>query len=349
MSTSLDLTAQQAAGYPQPPAGPSDRRGTDSGIAGKEQHMTVKITYLLTEQAQRDAMAATGVPVPRTQIIEAEAVLADLDLYAVAADGTPSMDLTVPSHRHLSVLVPGRFSSPHQWGSLQTCESLIATLRAAYAARDARDAAAAAAEAAKIQAEADHDYDLAAALDYHHWTSESDRVRRTPATDLVHPRSLPVPVHMPLSRVAQAAYCARWTEQRKAAAALVTAAEEAKEQTKLAAISTWIAEHGTPLQQARHTDGLMSRAEAIKLMATWVMDQYQVPPEDDRQVCSKRECPCSETEITSLSEAAYEVWADVRHKLPGNHTTTFWRVTKCPPRDEYGDRDEAAAGTHTAA
>ena len=332
-------------------AGPSDRRGTDAGIAGKENIMTAKITYLLTEQAQRDAMGATGQPVARQQTIEAEIPTTDLDLFAIGGDGTPSLDMTVNSHRHLNVLREGWCASPYQWGSLQTYESLVGALRAAYATRAAAKEAAAAAEQAKIQAEVKYDYTLADNLDALQATGKNDWVRRTPDThtDPVHPRSLSIPSHMPLARTALAAYYDRWDEQRTAEAAAATAAEEVKEQAKLAAIATWVRDYGTLLQQARHADGLLPRAEATRLMADWVMASYSVPPEDDRQVCTERECPCSELEVTSLSESAYEVWADVRAKLPGNHTVTFWCVKECPPADEYGNRDESTTGTHTAA
>lgn len=279
--------------------------------------MTAKITYLLTEQAQRDAMAATGQPVARTQTIEAEIPTTDLDLLSISADGT--------------------------------YYSLVWRLRDAYAAAIAQDEASAAAEQAKITAEAEYDFTAATALDALQQTSEADRVRRTPTTDPVHPRSLTIPTHQPLTRTALAAYCARWDAQRKAEADAATAAEEAKEQAKLAVIDAWMRDYGTLLQQARHADGLMPRAEATKLMAAWVMDSYSVPAEDDRQVCTKRECPCSESGITTLSETDYEAWAAIRNKLPGNHTVSFWRVTECPPTDQYGDRDEACADTHTAA
>jgi len=311
--------------------------------------MNARITYCLTEAAQRDAMAATGVPVARIQTIDAEIPTGDLDLFAIAADGTPSLDMSVPSHRHLNVLVPGWSSSPYLWASTQSYESIIAHLRAAYAARDARDAAATTAGQAAIAAEAEYDCTLAAALDALQVTAESDRVQRTPAADPVHPRRLSMPAHMPLSRTAQAAYCARWDGQRKAEAEAAAAAEQAKDAAKLAAISAWITRHGTLLQQARHADGLLPRAEATRLMAAWVMFQYSVPDEDDAQVCTHTDCPCSEFEYTSLPESAYEVWVAVRDGLPEDHTVTFWRVRECPPADEYGGRDGSTPSYHMAA
>jgi len=311
--------------------------------------MNAKITYLLTEQAQRDAMATTGEPVARTQVIIGLPPLGDLDLFNIAADGTLSLDMSVNNHRHLNVLEEGWHTSPHLWDAVQTYDSLIATLRSLYTARAAAQAAKAYAAQAAVTAEAEYDYALATALDALQQTSADDRVQRTPATDPVHPRSLSTPSHQPLSRTALAAYCARWTEQRAAESAATAAAEAAKEAAKLATINTWISEHGTLLQQARHADGLLHRAEATRLMAEWVMAQYSVPDKDDAQVCDDHECPCSETTIASLSEAAYEAWAEVRAKLPTGHTIVFYRVRECTPADEYGDRDEDAAGSHTAA
>jgi len=56
--------------------------------------MQATITYLLTEQAQRAQMAATGQPVARKQTITVEVPTEDLGLMEVADDGTPYLDLT---------------------------------------------------------------------------------------------------------------------------------------------------------------------------------------------------------------------------------------------------------------
>ena len=59
--------------------------------------MQATITYLLTEQAQRAAMAATGQPVSRKQIHTIEVTGADLPYLTVASEGQLSRDLaTLP-------------------------------------------------------------------------------------------------------------------------------------------------------------------------------------------------------------------------------------------------------------
>jgi hypothetical protein len=55
--------------------------------------MQATITYLLTEQAQRAQMAATGQPVARKQSITVEVGPEDLPLMQVADDGTPYLNL----------------------------------------------------------------------------------------------------------------------------------------------------------------------------------------------------------------------------------------------------------------
>ncbi len=56
--------------------------------------MQATITYLLTEQAQRDAMAATGQPVARKQSITVDVTAEDMTIMQVAEDGTPYLDLS---------------------------------------------------------------------------------------------------------------------------------------------------------------------------------------------------------------------------------------------------------------
>ena len=51
------------------------------------------ITYLLTEQAQRVQMAATGQPVARKQTVTIDITAEDLDLMAVDKDGNAFLDL----------------------------------------------------------------------------------------------------------------------------------------------------------------------------------------------------------------------------------------------------------------
>ena len=56
--------------------------------------MQATITYLLTEQAQRAQMAATGQPVARKQVKTVEITADQLPLLAMAEDGTPYLDIS---------------------------------------------------------------------------------------------------------------------------------------------------------------------------------------------------------------------------------------------------------------
>ena len=61
--------------------------------------MQATITYLLTEQAQRAQMAATGQPVARKQTMTVEVAAEDLVLCTVADDGTATIEPLRSDHR----------------------------------------------------------------------------------------------------------------------------------------------------------------------------------------------------------------------------------------------------------
>src|SRR5258708_39817988 len=61
--------------------------------------MQATITYLLTEQAQRAQMAATGQPVARKQTMTVEGAAEDLELCTVADDGTATIEPLRSYHR----------------------------------------------------------------------------------------------------------------------------------------------------------------------------------------------------------------------------------------------------------
>ena len=59
--------------------------------------MNATITYLLTEQAQRAAMKATGTSVPQKMSVTVEITPEDLSLVEIDETGTPYLDLTQAS------------------------------------------------------------------------------------------------------------------------------------------------------------------------------------------------------------------------------------------------------------
>jgi hypothetical protein len=73
--------------------------------------MQATITYLLTEQAQRAQMAATGQPVARKQTMTIEISAEDLPLCTVGTDGGISLDATAA--RHWNALLAAGWHEAH--------------------------------------------------------------------------------------------------------------------------------------------------------------------------------------------------------------------------------------------
>ena len=105
--------------------------------------MQATITYLLTEQAQRAQMAATGQPVARKQVVVEELPLEFLasPYTAIAADGSITVDLT----QTVRLNERGEVSRGSNWTSIEPeldaqPESGCAALRSLIAALAAKQA-----------------------------------------------------------------------------------------------------------------------------------------------------------------------------------------------------------------
>ena len=112
--------------------------------------MQATITYLLTEQAQRAQMMATGQPVARKQISTVEIATADLDMLDMTDCGQPELDLSqgyataMPQSKRIrAILLGANYSTPASPAELDVAAGTtgLDAVRAAIAAKYAADAA----------------------------------------------------------------------------------------------------------------------------------------------------------------------------------------------------------------
>jgi hypothetical protein len=96
--------------------------------------MQATITYLLTEQAQRAQMAATGQPVARKQTMSIEVTADDLPLCKVAEDGSLSIDT---AHEHEPALVAAGWHKANPIESQIYAPDVLGDIRAGTVILDA--------------------------------------------------------------------------------------------------------------------------------------------------------------------------------------------------------------------
>ena len=346
--------------------------------------MQATITYLLTEQAQRTQMAATGQPVARKQTVTVEVSGEDLALMDVDAEGQPFLDLTWP-HRHRTDLLAagaedGEFigtglaldKRPGGYPSLipSADVDILAMIRKGRANL-----------AAKTQAERDKiDSAMSAFL-------ASD----APITDryyIYHPPGISTDIRdwkddlavqfraeaerrfvvhetqVAADRAAQAAERKR-VEDEKAAT------EAAKEQAKTDFIAQWIAalnpaknlmvasagaEHpdglwaDMALLKQQFADGLLCRKTVIGLIADAAFAAAGVPEaaEWDDDYCDSNTCPCGSKMLDCLPTAQYKTWKLIAPKLPDGYTVELSRVRECRRQASEGEVETADAPRYLA-
>lgn len=300
--------------------------------------MQATITYLLTEQAQRAQMAATGQPVSRKQTVNVEVAPEDLGLLHISDDGMPSLDVSVragytshgPSLRAAGwEQLPG---TPADLAAPAFFIDVLADLKRGSAILSERNAAAAAilvenGEYNRAQADLAYQEFLRnpnARLDPH------NNIRgvgvRSPADWWPHQ-------HDAWTAEIRRRNDADATEKKTAAAAI--------EQAKLAAIDAFIASTSDTLMIQQHTDGLLSRRDAIAMMAKSALDAANLPAEcPDSVVCGNSDCPCKDHIVEVIPIEVYARWKSIG-PLPENATITFHAVRNCL-RDDDGDYPPSA-------
>jgi hypothetical protein len=316
--------------------------------------MQATITYLLTEQAQRAQMAATGQPVTRKQSVTVDVPTEDLVLMQVSEDGTPYLDLASgdPQREALKemgcelqyLMIGTRNVSVHLIGDARAdVLDLIRQGKAKIAARvradrERVDAAITAFLVASVPVESecrcthppDTYTDVSARTDdlakrflaearrrYDIYTEEQERARR----------------------------------EKAAADARIRSAEEAKERAKEHAkaeyVASWIAGHADEQTREQFADGLLARSDAVDMIAAAAFAAAGVPEParycDD--FCTDQDCRCGERSVTSLPLSAYPAWRLLKATLPEGYAVEFLRVREHVPEDDIDpDAEEPTAG-----
>lgn len=320
--------------------------------------MNAKITYLLSETAQRAQMAATGQPVARKQVIDADLPVTDLDVCYVHEDGACLLDCTAsPNREALFASLPtgeATYGSYH-FAAVPAPADIPALIRRGRALLASRKAADEDKEAIRKEA-----------IDAAHLRAEEDAVRAfrsdpaargqydsqralLAATGPVVDVSGAVPGGRAIYIRSHPDYDMISAEVRSRNADDLRVREEAdarKEAAKATAISTWVTEHGTDSQRARQADGLLPRDEALTSMAELAFAAAGVPAKAEYRSCEQQSCSCGFDEIHTLSADAYAAWATVKAALPEGYAVKFYNNRECSDKDGYGDVDDAAALDH---
>lgn len=302
--------------------------------------MQATITYMLTEQAQRAQMVATGQPVPRKQTDTVEVALEDLDCWPIAADGSIRVDLTAGYYPSAGINSKGTdFAAAPDFPALVRAER-------------ARDAEAKKKKRAELETElADQ---IAACQRFlanpalrsrpgSDWTIiDGTRVQRT---DTQYHLGCPLWGEV-LAEVE------RRTEIDAAAAAAAAeikkAADSAREVAKSEYVADWIIHHTDDLTRRQQADGLLSRSGALAIIAASVFDP--IAEKYNPAICDDSSCPCGRNDIDSLPTSVYPRWLQIKSKLPGGSTVEFERVRECL-RDAAGfveEGDGAAVASYAA-
>ena len=287
--------------------------------------MNATITYLLTEQAQRTQMAATGQPVARTQTTTIEVTADDLPYLIADENGNLSQRL------NLGVLVNGK-PTP----DIETLDGATAwaQYRAYWQERHAVEAARRAEDQAERRKNGAYNREQAE-IGYRAFLAD-------PSARLSdHSNQRPIDQRTPADWWAyeHAEWIAEIRRRNASDAAAREVAAAATEQSKLAAISAYVAASGDALLIQQHTDGLLGRKTILYRMADSALDAAGLPVEcPDSVVCRNSDCPCYDSAADVVPPEVYARWKAIG-PLPDGASVEFREVRNCL-RDE-SDPDQS--------
>lgn len=304
--------------------------------------MQATITYLLSEQAQRAQMAATGQPVARKQTTTEDVPTEYLTspYCVIGANGEVIFDLT----KTIGISDRGdigsyNYSGIHGMLSVQP-ESGLAALAAKTK------------EVAAKSAELKSNYELAQ-------RGEQERAKQLEWERNLKAAKLHPIIQAYLGDPSQRAEI-DWTSALIIAGQRITADslpqadwraldaetqrrkkldEAAKEQAKMQFLNEWVADSeeyftdSATLKQ-QWADGLLCRAELLKIIADQTFADLALE-EHDPNICKNRNCECSITDIKCLPLRSYPAWRAVKERLPEGTVAEFEQVRECL-RDEDG-------------
>jgi hypothetical protein len=310
--------------------------------------MNATITYLLTEQAQRDAIKATGQPVARKQQMIIEVPAEDLDLFPIDANGMIELDLTgsITSSWREPLKAAGWAPDGHSGVAANQYDfPFIEDYRRGLAFVTARKAE----QEALEEANGRHNQGLAERA-YQAFLTAPDRQPADRINELVEEltgEELKAPAAwFPSDHAGFAAEIKRRRaieeDARKAAEKAKEDAEAAKAQAKTDYINTWIAANASPAIQKQHQDDLLTRADAIRLIADAAFDALGVPQAHRVTMCQDDSCACGIKDVNGIPTEVYERWLTVAGLLPDNVFLEFEVARDCErDADGYYDADGA--------
>lgn len=273
--------------------------------------MQATITFLLSEQAQRAQIAATGQPVARKQTTTEDIPVEWLTspYCKISPDGAVSFTLTERVH----VDEQGRIGHGGNWSHVgpeldKQPSSGIEALRSF-------DAAVAVEMAKQSAAYAIRQTELAA----------RNRLRA-------------------LEEVKRQSDAAEYRREKEESDSIAKAESDRREAEKSSVIDAFVAASGDTLMIRQHADGLLCRKHAISLIANAAFASFSVP--DAIQVpdtCTESECPCCDKYIDCIPTYTYQAWRAIADHLPDGHTVKFSRVRECLRDDSWEPSDGESA------
>jgi hypothetical protein len=297
--------------------------------------MQATITYLLTEQAQRAQMMATGQPVARKQTTSVEISAEDLELFPISANGQITVDMTLGYRTDLMVMLAAGGADGMMGGYTPDQIAAIAThLRAGRAKRaeeerEKKELCIANGKHNSAQMETAYRAFLADPTARGRWARDLAQDLRSPADSFPCPAS---ELQTEIERRNNADHAAK------------LAADKAKEQAKLDYIAQWIASLDAEWDDLKQqfTDGLLCRQTALSLISDMAFAVAGVPIKTVYDICDSGDCPCGEKELDCLPTTAYPAWKAIKVGLPDGYSVSFLRVRECLKDEDWEGEGESA-------
>lgn len=93
--------------------------------------------------------------------------------------------------------------------------------------------------------------------------------------------------------------------------------EQAKEEAKLTYLNTWMLDHASHDDREQWKDGLLSRNDAIALLADSVLDPIGPSLVSEKEMDELgNSCRCNWGEVAAISRKAYAAWLELQNLLP---------------------------------
>jgi hypothetical protein len=299
--------------------------------------MQATITYLLTEQAQRAQMAATGQPVARKQVLTVEVAPEDIDLFLIDEAGNLSLDASKWGYQD-SLAAAGWKANGSETLAATPNPDVIGDLKRGRAIREAEKL-----EKERITRENSEHNRRVTEEAYKRFLSDpqarGDNYGGPKVEGLLSPADWWPSQHEE--------FTAEIRRRSEADALAKKAAEEQKELAKQAFINEWIENNTDEETHQQHADGLLARKDALELIANSTLDP--IAPKYVPRVCEDRDCACGRKDIDTLPRAIYPALKTLKAKLPPNSIIEMERVREClRDADGFAEDKEATAPRYAA-